>query len=296
MSYTRPQLCTPWTITASAHLRVMLGFSGVLGAPAEVSATASTVGTYYNARNFSDSTELVKQLIDKLAAGEAAAGTNGTWSCAETSSGDYPGIFKIKRERAHANDVVTKLQFIADIPGSRLGYSEDSFSPDEGVGLFENVHFTAQKRAEGLWIMDNATAHYSGDEVIEVSHAVSTTSPDGTTVTNNWGDISRWSAFMQTMSAASVFKHYVDQSDYASIIGAPTGDENACLDTLRKLLTRVDQGKYARWYGDYATLSSFIEISPSANEDKWISSLSGAISGQVSQPRMFDISLSAYKS
>lgn len=193
MSYTRPQISLPWTITAISHIKVFFDDSSI-GATS-VGADVSTAGDYHNARVFAGSEELLREILDKLEAAEATATTNGTYTITEVA-GNHSGIYKISRTQGHANDDVTKIVFQSstEAPGSRFGFAADSVTTDSGTETSDPATFTAVNRAEGLWVADNIDAHYSGDEVEEVSHAVSVTSPNGNTITNVWGEVERWDA------------------------------------------------------------------------------------------------------
>ena len=291
-NFTRCLFTLPYQITTATQFEVVLGNSAV--GPTTITATA-VAGTYYNDLDVDGvglGVNLLYHLATRLQAAELAAGTNGSWSV-EQLSGTYKGVFKIQREKGDAVDSVTSLEVTGgEVSMVTFGFSTTTVAPADPVA--DPAVWTATNRAQGLWVIDEYPGLCAGAEETTRTTVLSTTSPDGTTSRDTYGDVTRKTIMLMTLPAASVYQFYVDDADYASIISAATGDVNACFDELRRLWSRLDSSLYCRFFPDINDLTDYVQLQPGA-QDGWLASLDGVASRVSDSPVLFDITISAFK-
>ena len=290
--FTRCLFTLPYKITTATQIRVVFADSAV-GATT-VTATA-VAGTYFNDLDVDGAAlgvNLAEHLISQLENSELAAGTNGTWSL-EHISGTYQGKYKIQREKGNAADDVTSLEVIGgEVSMLTFGFASAA-AQAPAVSTDDPAVWTAPRRAQGLWIIDDYPGLSAGAEERTTTTVLSATSPDGTTARDTYGDVTRKVIDLLTLPAASVFKFYVNDPDYASGLGAATGDVNACFDELRRLWSRLDADVYCRFYPDAATLTSFVQLQPGA-QDGWLASLDTVADRVSSNPVLYNLTITAY--
>jgi hypothetical protein len=122
-----------------------------------------------------------------------------------------------------------------------------------------------------------------------------TTSPDGTTVRDVYGSITRKRIELLSLPGAAVYLHYADDADHCAIIGCATGDPAAALDELRRRWCLIDDDVACRFYPDIDDAAlAYVELRPGAN-DGWMASLDDAVEMISAGPLYFDAALSAFK-
>ena len=290
--FTRCLFTLPFKITTATQIKLVLADSAVGGTTITATAVA---GTYYNDLDVTGASlgvNLLEHLISQLEAAEGVAGTNGSWSL-EHQIGDYQGRYRLERESGSALDSVTSLEVIGgEVSMLTFGYaSAAAQAPADGTE--DPALWTAPNRAQGLWIIDDYPGLSAGAEERTSTTVLSATSPDGTTARDTYGDVTRKVISLLTLPAASVFKFYVNDADYASGLGAATGDVNACFDELRRLWSRLDADVYCRFYPDAATLTDFVQLQPGA-QDGWLASLDAVADRVSSNPVLYNLTITAY--
>ena len=289
--FTRCLFTLPFKITTATQIRVVFADSAV-GATT-VTATA-VAGTYYNDLDVTGASlgvNLLEHLISQLQAAEGVAGTGGNWNL-ELQIGDYRGRYFLEREKGNSADNVTSLEVIGgEVSMLTFGFATAIISPSDPVE--DPAVWTAPNRAQGLWIIDEYPGLSAGAEERTSTTVLSATSPDGTTARDTYGDVTRKVISLLTLPAASVFKFYVNDADYASGLGAATGDVNACFDELRRLWSRLDADVYCRFFPDMASLTSFVQLQPGA-QDGWLASLDAVADRVSSNPVLYNLTITAF--
>lgn len=288
--FTRCAFSLPYQITTATQIKLTLADSAV-GATT-VTATA-TAGTYYNDLDVTGAVNgdnLLRHLLDQLVAAEGVAGTNGSWSL-ELQSGDYKGRYRLEREKGNAADDVTSLEILSggEVTMATFGFATNVVSPANATA--DPATWTAPNRAAGHWVIDEYPGLCAGDEEVFETTVLSATSPDGTTARDTYGDVTRKTIMLMTLPAASVFRYWTDDADFASGLGCATGDPNASLDELRRLWSRLDAGVYCRYTPDIDALATFVQLQPGAR-DEWLARLPAE---RVSaSPLLYDVTLTAF--
>jgi len=93
------------------------------------------------------------------------------------------------------------------------------------------------------------------------------------------------------LPAASVFRYWTDDADFASGLGCATGDPNASLDELRRLWSRLDADVYCRYTPNIGSISTFVQLQPGAR-DEWLARLPAE--RVSSNPLLYDVTLTAF--
>ena len=288
--FTRCAFSLPYQITTATQIKVTLGNSAV--GYAEITATA-TAGTYYNDLDVSGAVNgdnLLRHLLDQLEAAELAAGTLGTYTLV-LQSGDYKGRYTIQRTQGNAADKANSLEILSggEVTMVTFGFATTVVSPTDPVS--DPAVWTAPNRAAGHWIIDEYPGLCAGDEEVFETTVLSATSPDGTTARDTYGDVTRKTIMLMTLPAASVFRYWTDDADFASGLGCATGDPNASLDELRRLWSRLDAGVYCRYTPDIGALATFVQLQPGAR-DEWLARLPAE--RVSSNPLLYDVTLTAF--
>ena len=292
MSLTRCGFFLPWEITTATQIRLTLADSAV-GATT-VTATA-TADTYYNDLDVSGAAlgdNLLRHLLDQLEAAETAAGTDGTYILTEVT-GDYRGRYVISRTQGDAIDDVTSLEIVSggEVTMVTFGFGAATATPASSTA--NPAVFTATNRAAGSWVLDPDHGLFAAYEPKGMDTVVSTTGPDGTTKRDVYGYTTRGTIELMTLPAASVFTHYSDQAAFCGFIGAPTGDDNAAFDELRRLWARIGDEVYCRFVPDVSTITTYYEIDPGQG-DGWLSTLADVAEEVERDPLYFDLTLTFY--
>ena len=276
----------PWTITTATQIKL------TLAGPVEVTATA-VAGTYYNDMDLtvSGSTEnLLGHLLHQLQTQETDDGTDGTWTITE-EAGDYRGRYVLSRAKGDPGDSVTQLEILGgEVTLATLGSTADPAPP--AVAILDPAVFTFAHRGAGHWILGPRGLLASTEERGR-SIQTSTSSPDGTTVRDVYGETVRKQIDLLTVNGAEVFKAYSGDADFAAVAGCATGDDNAAFDELRRLWALVDDGVYARFTPDVTAPATYTQLQP-GNGDEWLSTLDNAVEMVSEGPLYFDISIGAF--
>ena len=189
----------PWTLTTATQIKLTLS-GGVT-----VTASAAA-GTYYNNLDLSvsASTEnLVGHLLYQLQQQETADGTNGTWSLSEVS-GDYRGRYLLSRTQGAPTDSVTQLEILGgEITLATIGSTSDPATPADPTD--NPATFSLSHRAAGHWVLGQ-DALLASTEERQRTIQTSTTSPDGTTIRDVYGEVTRKRIDLLTVNGAEVFK------------------------------------------------------------------------------------------
>jgi hypothetical protein len=288
--FTRCAFSLPYKVTTATQIRLTLTNSAI-GATT-VTATAA-FGTYYNDLDVSGvvlGVNLLRHLLDQLEAEEAIAGTNGTYILV-LQSGDYRGRYTIQRTQGDAADNVASLEILAggEVTMQTFGYTSTAPTPTSGTA--NPAVFEAPNRAAGHWIIDDYPGLCAGDEEVFETTVLSATSPDGTTARDTYGDVTRKTIMLMTLPAASVFRYWTDDADFASGLGCATGDPNASLDELRRLWSRLDADVYCRYTPNIGSISTFVQLQPGAR-DEWLARLPAE--RVSSNPLLYDVTLTAF--
>jgi len=288
--FTRCAFSLPWEITTATQIRLTLANSAV-GATT-VTGTA-TAGTYYNDLDVSGAAigdNLLSHLLDQLEAAELAAGTLGTYTLV-LQSGDYKGRYTIQRAQGDAADDVTSLEILSGGEVTMVTFGYTSATPAPTSGTANPAVFTATNRAAGHWIIDEYPGLCAGDEEVQETTVLSATSPDGTTSRDTYGDVTRKTIMLMTLPAASVFRYWTDDADYAAALGCATSDPNASLDELRRLWSRISPDVYCRYTPNIGAIGTYVQLQPGAR-DEWLSRLPA---DRIStNPLLYDVTLTAF--
>lgn len=288
--FTRCSFSLPFEITTATQIRLTLANSAV-GATT-VTATAAA-GTYYNDLDVSGAAigdNLLRHLLDQLEAAETAAGTDGVYTLT-LQAGGYKGRYTISRAQGNAADDVTSLRIVSGGEVTMVTFGFASAAPAPTSGTADPAVFTAPDRAAGHWVIPDYPALFGGAEEVGATTVLAVSSPDGTTARDEYGDTTRKEIMLMTLPAASVYPFWANDADYASAIGAATGDVNATLDELRRLWTRVSAGVYCRFTPDIGSITEYIQLEP-GGQDAWLARLPA---DRVSlNPLYYDVILTAY--
>ncbi len=294
-NFTTCSFSLPIKITSATQIKLTLANSAV-GATT-VTATADA-GTYFN--NFDTTisaaaTSIVGHLLFKLRSAELVAGTNGSWGMAELSNAsapDYRGRFGLTRAKGNAADDVTKLEILGgEITLEDLGCTVDPAVPfstttDPAIFIWLN-------RGAGHWVLP-APGLLASSEERQRSIQTATTSPDGTTVRDVYGSVTRKRIDLLSLPGASVFLDYATDSDHCAVIGCNTSDAAAALDELRRRWCLIDDDVSCRFYPDISAPTTFVSLRPGAG-DEWMTTLDEAVEMVSEGPLFFDASLGAFK-
>lgn len=294
-NFTTCSFSLPIKITTATQIRLTLANSAI-GATT-VTATA-VAGTYYN--NFDTTvsgaaTSIVGHLLYQLRNAELAATTNGSFSMTEIGNAvppDYRGRFGVLRAQGNPADVVTSLEILGgEITLADLGSTSDPSAPFSGPAnpaIWVWLH-----RGAGHWVLP-APGLLASSEERQRSIQTATTSPDGTTVRDVYGSVTRKRIDLLSLPGASVFLTYANDADFCAVIGCETGDAAAALDELRRRWCLIDDDVSCRFYPDISTPATFVSLRPGAGDD-WMSSLDEAVEMVSEGPLFFDASLGAFK-
>lgn len=288
--FTRCAFSLPWVITTATQIRLTLTASAV-GATT-VTATAAA-GTYYNDLDVAGTVlgvNLLRHLLDQLTAAETAAGTDGTYVLV-LQSGDYKGRYTIQRTQGDASDNVASLEILSGGEVTMVTFGYTSATPAPTSGTANPAVFEATNRAAGHWIIDEYPGLCAGDEEIKETTVLSATSPDGTTSRDTYGDVTRKTIMLMTLPAASVFRYWTDDADFASALGCATSDPNASLDELRRLWARIGPDVYCRYTPNIGSITTFVKLQPGAR-DTWLARLPAERIS--SNPLLYDVTLTAF--
>jgi hypothetical protein len=294
-NFTTCSFSLPIKITATTQIRLTLANSAV-GATT-VTATADA-GTYYN--NFDTTisgaaTSIVGHLLFKLRSAELVAGTNGSWSMSElanATSPQYRGRIGVVRAKGNVADSVTSLEVLGgEVTLADLGSTVDPSVPFSSTT--DPAFFIWSRRGSGHWVLPEPGLLASSEER-QRSIQTATTSPDGTTVRDVYGSVTRKRIDLLSLPGAAVFLTYANDSDFAAVIGCETGDPAAALDELRRRWCLIDDDVSCRFYPNVDDLATFVDLRPGAGDD-WMSSLDEAVEMVSEGPLFFDASLGAFK-
>lgn len=292
-NFTTCAFSLPWQLTTATEISVELSASGVGG----ITVTAQAVaGSYYN--NFDGvsgtTSSLLGHLLWQLQQAEAVAGSNGVWSIVEGANAtdpQYRGRLSFQRAKGSPLDVVVNVTLTGgEVTLADLGSTFDPLAPFNGAT--NPASFVIENRGAGHWVLP-AAGLLAGSEERQRSLQIATTSPDGATVRDVYGAVTRKQIDLLSLPGAAVYTHYVDDADFAAVIGCATGDHAACLDDLRRRWCLIDDSVYCRFYPDIDTPAVHVELRP-GNEDEWMTSLQDAAQMISAGPLYFDAILTAY--
>ena len=286
----------PWKITTATQIKITLDDSAV--GYQEITATA-VAGTYFNNMDTAVSattTSLIGHLLYQLQNAESVAGTNGTYDLAEATNASppqYRGRFSIRRSQGDPVDDVAQLEILGgEVTLADIGSVFDPAIPFASTA--DPAVFLVARRGAGHWVLPEAGLLASTEER-QRSIQTATTSPDGTTVRDVYGSVTRKRIDLLSLPGASVFLAYAEDADHAAVIGCATGDPAAALDELRRRWCLIDDDVYCRFYPNVDDPAlAYVELRPGAG-DEWMSSLDEAVEMISEGPLYFDAVLSAYK-
>jgi len=291
-NFTTCSFSVPIKLTTATTIKLTLSASGI---GAQTPTATATAGTFYNNMDttISGTTDnLMGRLLHLLNTAEAGLGTDGVWSLVEVTTSDYRGRFNLSRAKGDAADVVTQLELLGgEVTLAMIGSAADPATPTSGSA--DPAVFPIVNRGQGHWVLDDVSL-LAGSEERQQSIQTSTTSPDGTTVRDVYGSTTRKRIDLLTIPGASVFVDYVNDADYAAVIGCNTGDPNATLDELRRHWCLADDDVYTRFTPDVGTPATYVSLQP-GNGDEWLTSLDTALEMVSDGPLYFDATLSAFK-
>ena len=288
MAYTIPQFVLPLTTSDSATIRLTLANSGALGAPAVVDAVVPA-GTYRNDRQYGVAGNLAGDVAGLLEAAETAAGTNGTWTASEVTSGTLKGRTNLTRTKV-VGDVVTSLETVdtSIIPKEWLGWSADSVAPT--ALTLTGEYWDAAHMAKGLWIPHAIdTILMTRDQSYREDVVVVTETPTGASSQDYWGGVVRRDVDVSFVHAASVWPHYLAQTLYADTIGAQTSDKVAAWDYFRQYWRDLDSTeRICRFSSDYTAPGTYTEVIPRGD---WIGTTNSIVTVVNESPLILSLSI-----
>lgn len=293
-NFTQCSFAIPYTITAATQIRVTFNDS----AQGAVTRTASAVpGTYYltTDQTVSAGTDsLLGHLLYQLEQAEAVLpATLGTYSISEISSTpNYRGRMLILRAQGDPVDSVASIEILGgEITLETFGRLSDPWAPLSAPG--NPAIFISTNRGIGHWILDDVSLMASTQETPRTI-AAAVSSPDGTTSRDVWGTVTRKQLELLTLPGAAVYTHYVDDADFAAVIGCATGDHSASFDDLRSRWAELPDTASVRFTPDIDNAGTYQQLVAGA-EDAWITALDGAAQIISDGPLFFDLSIEAYK-
>ena len=292
--FTTCSFSLPIKITTATTIKLTLADSAV--GFQELTAIA-TAGTYYN--DLSDtisaaSTSVLGMLLHRLTQKETSNGTLGTYSIVETTgSPTYRGRMSFHRAQGDASDDVTQIEVLGgEVTLAELGSTADPLTP-VAPGTSIPAVFTLARRGAGHWVLPDESLLAASEER-QRTIQTSTTSPDGTTIRDVYGSVTRKRLDLLTLPGASVFLQYASDADFAAVIGCDTGDAAATFDELRRRWCLIDDDVHCRFWPDVSDLTTYVDLRPGSG-DEWMSSLDEAVEMVSSGPLYFDATIAAFK-
>lgn len=275
--YTQPQFCLPFTCVGT----VTITFT-------DTSTQACTVAT---ATRYNDRTGVVG--TDALTYVAAAMDTDdggGDWAASEVS-GDYLGKSILTRSNISDGKTVSKIAFSAGLTGRMFGYSSNAPTATATANVVTGTWIR-----QYLWIPQPASLILmANNEKTDVETVVATSSPDGTTTRDSFGSVDKRTIEILTVPGACVWRDRTDDADYAAVIGATTGDQNAALSEFRALWAAgLPASTYCRFFPDVNTLATFHKLEPGEGA-RWMGDLNEALEMESKAPLRYSVRLDAFE-
>jgi len=292
-NFTQCSFAVPITITTATQIKITFDDSAVGATTRTATAVA---GTYYQTVDTtisSSSTGLLNHLLYQLQQEEAQVpATSGTYSIKETTTTAYRGRMYFYREQGHADDDVAQIEILGgEITWATLGCTVDPAVPDLGTGT--PATFEVLNRGLGHWILP-AVGLLAGTQETPQTMTSAVSSPDGTTIRDVWGTVTRKSINMLTIPGAATFTHYSADTDYCAVIGCNTGDLAAAFDDLRSRWAEIADTASVRFTPDIEDTTTHLQLVAGA-QDLWIGDLLQAAVVASDGPLYFDLIIDAFK-
>ena len=269
-AYTEPQFCLPIVIPSTvAYIRIHFSNSSIGATTVDATLTA---GTYWNDRNYVGASNLWAAVVAALQAGENAVGgafLPGTWTQGALLLGGMDNERQLKRVAGHANDTITKIEFLvpASLPGSLMGFTSDDVVPDLPNPLAAGVDYYWFSNAIGrLWMpFDIVTV----DMEIPVRQAKSARSAAGASVVNTTGGFDERLIVIEFVHGALVWRAFAAKAGYiARVDGMSVLDGNNTLEALWDDHAEVEP---IRYFPDSADPTTYEEIE--ITDEDWLSDM-----------------------
>ena len=293
-NFTNCSFAIPITVTSATQIKIT--FADSADGATDLTATA-VPGTYYQTVDptiDASSEGLLNHLLYQLQSVEAAGivPTDGTYTIKETTSTSYRGRMFFHRTQGNPVDDVDKIEILGgEITWATLGSTTDPLVPDSGTGT--PAIFEILNRGLGHWILDDVSLLAGTQETPQtITSAVS--SPDGTTIRDVWGTITRKRVDMLTIPGAAMFGYYSADADYCAVIGCNTGDTAASFDDLRSRWAEIADTQSVRFTPDIEDTTAYQQRVAGA-QDEWIGQLELAATLGSDGPLFYDLFLEAYK-
>jgi len=295
MAFTEPLFCLPIALTAPTVAHVRVTFSNSSIGATTVEATLAT-GTYWNHRQAGDADSLGQQFIDVLNAAEAAKGGGflaGTWASLSISGGlSHRQAFK--RTAGHANDTITKIEFIepgTGLTGNIVGFSSDTVTPTAG-SPGATYEFTSTWQRGNVWApRDDASRDLKKPRKL-VRSSVSPFNFKSTVFTfTTSGASKRYNVELEAIIGVLIWQDLATDSDWsASLDGHTLGDTNVCLETFWDKHATLEP---IRYFPDDTDPTTYDEIE--VVDAGWLSDLEegGGVTEINDQPLLYNVTFPA---